>query len=499
MIKRLLTLFTILAVTAAVFADGKKVVDGNVTISNLTATPVGERCIITMDVILDQLHLSRNHQLFVTPYIESNDKSEQVQLPSILISGRNMHYIYLRTGETKATGKTKYDITKELYHKTGDEVVEYNESTPLLSWMMDDDVNLFVHIDTCGCGRAEGSDVLKSTKLGMNPVSRMLMMPYPKLGFDEDKITKHEGRAKVQFEVDKFELHDEVYSYVHRQTRRKHVIDNREQLKIIDDSLHYALSSPNVELVGLEICGYASPESPYDHNEYLALNRARAVVEYVEKHDNIPAEICSYRAVPENWADFRQQVLAATDITDQQRQDLLELIDRPIHSTSDYDRKETELKTSKKFAELYASKIHPDWFPDLRYTHFSISTHLKPRTVEQLREIVKTEPHLMSLNQFYQVALSYEHGSKEFTDILLTALKFYPKEEKANVNVASLLIEQKKYDEAQKYLDNAGDSDEANILRGIVCTYRKDFAEARRYFLKAGTSTEAQNNLKLIK
>ncbi len=483
--------------TTLCFADGKKV-NGNVTINNLAATPAGERCIVTMDVVLDQLRLSGNHQLFVTPYIENQDKSEQVQMPSVLISGRNMHYIYLRTGQTKATGKTKYDIAKERYHKSGHEVVAYNESTPLLPWMMDDNVNLYVHIDTCGCGRAEGRDLLEAQMIDMNPVSTMQMMPYPQLSFDEDKIIKHEGKAKVQFEVDKFELHDEVYTYTHRQTRRKHVIDNREQLQIIDDSLRYALSSPNVELVGLEICGYASPESPYDHNEYLALNRARAVVEYVEKHDNIPAEICSYRAVPENWTDFRQQVLDATDITDQERADLLELIDSPVHSTADYDRKETELKTSKKFAQLYKSKIHPDWFPELRYTHFSISTHLKPRTVEELREIAKTEPHLLSLNQFYQVALSYEHGSQEFTDILESALKHYPNDEKANVNMASLLVEKRQYDEALKYLNNAGDSDEANILRGMISTYKRNFAEASRYFQKAGNTTEAHNNLKKL-
>lgn len=482
----------------ACFADSKKV-DGNVTINNLSATPAGERCIVTMDVVLDQLHLSGNHQLFVTPYIESKDKSEQVQMPSILISGRNMHYVYLRTGQTKATGKTKYNVVREMYHKKGGETVAYNESTPLRAWMMDDEVNLLVHIDTCGCGRAEGSDVLAKRKLGMNPVNSMLIMPYPKLGFEEDKITKHEGRAKVQFEVDKFELHDQVYTYTHRQTHRKHVIDNREQLKVIDDSLRYALSSPNVELVGLEICGYASPESPYDHNEYLALNRARAVMEYVERHDNIPSEICSYRAVPENWEGFRQQVLDAKDITEQQRKDLLELIDRPVHIASDYDRKETELKTSPKFAALYTSKIHPDWFPELRYTRFSISTHLKPRTLEQLREIAKTEPHLMSLNQFYRVAQSYEHGSKEFTDVLMTALQYHPKDEKANVNVASLLIEQHKYDEAKTYLEHAGESDEANILRGIICTHQRDFDEARRYFQKASNASEARNNLRLLK
>lgn len=493
--KRILTLFIIyIGVVSASFAIKRN--DGTFAVTNLSATPIGEQCVVTMQVALDQLHIPANRSFYLTPYVESADGSQVVQLPSLLFNGRNMHYIYLRTGKTKAD--SEYTIAQEVYHKKGSDAVIYSENTPLQPWMLADDVNVKVLVDTCGCGRSKGNDVAATKTEHFNPAGKMLVMPYPQLTLIEDKIIKHEGRAKVIFEVDKFELHDQVYTYTHRQTHRKHVIDNREQLKIIDDSLHYALSSPNVELASLEICGYASPESPYEHNEYLALNRSRAVVEYVSKHNNISPELCTYSAVPENWAGFRKQTIEATDISDADRANLLELIDRTVHSPLDYDRKETELKTSPKFVSLYNEKIHPDWFPELRYTQFIISTHLKPMTVEQLREIVKTEPQRMSLNHFYKVAMSYERGSDEFVNTLLIALKYYPEDERANANVASLLIERRQYAEAAQYLAKAGDSDEANTLRGIVATATRDFAQARQYFEKAKNSKEAQNNLKLL-
>lgn len=497
MIKKLFTLFIIglVAVTAS-HADNRK--DGTLAVRNLKAELSGNDCVVSMQVVLDSLHLTANHQIFLTPYLEQPDNEKSVQMPTIVFSGRNMHYVYLRSGKTMANEKAKYNVSQEIWHQGGAATISYLQSVPMEPWMFDDNTMLTVALDTCGCGRPEGSYRGNQKPLALNPVSKMLVMPYPKLDFEDDKITKHEGKAKVQFEVDKFQLHDQVYTYTHSVTKRRHVIDNRQQLKVIDDSLQYALSSPNVELVGLEICGYASPESPYEHNEYLALNRSRAVVNYIEKRYSLPSGICTYRAVPENWAGFRQQTLAAKDITEQQRRDLLELIDSKVYSASDYDRKETELKTSPKFAQLYATKIHPDWFPELRYTQFVIATHLKPMTVEQLREIIKTEPQRMSLSQFCKVAVSYGHDAPEFGQTLETALRYFPTNEKALINMASYCIEKKDYDRALTYLEKAGDSDEANNLRGIALTWKKDFAGAKEIFMKAKNSVEASNNLQYL-
>lgn len=462
---------------------------------NVSVDRIGNKLMVSMDLVLDSTRLGNNGQLFVTPVVMSADSAHSVVLPSVLFSGRNMHYTYLRN-ESRALPTADYEIAREVYHKgLRTSKVKYEQSTPLTDWMSNSDAVLRIIVDTCGCRN------LKAKGVEEYPIKapKMLQMAYPVPVPDDDKITVHQGKAKVQFEVDKFELHDEVYSYTNRITKRRHTIDNREQLQLIDDSLRYALNSPNVELVKLEVHGFASPESPYDHNEYLALNRAKAIMLYLEKHDGVPDSICSYSATPENWAGFREQVLAATDITEKQRTDLLELIDRPCHSTSDYDRKETELNKSAAFAALYRDKIRPDWFPDLRYTQFAFYTHLKPLTDEQLRQVAKDEPKRLSLSQFYRVALSYGHGTKEFHDVMLLALKYFPTDEVANCNAAALAIEEDRYADAKPYLEHAGETDDANILRGIVAYKEGDFDAAREYFQKAINQPEAQKNLELIK
>lgn len=453
---------------------------------------------VSMRLVVDEGRVKSNGQMFITPVLVSKDSTHVAQFPTVAVSGRNMHYLYKRGIKAPALKNEDYNVIEEIWHKAGKaDTINYMQSTALKSWMNDEDNTLLVVFDTCGCGIRKNKDA-DPIPVDLNPAKHMHILPYPRPVPEIDKIVKHEGKAKVQFEVDKFELHDKVYSYTHRITKRRHTIDNRAELQTIDDSIRYALTSPNVELVKLEVCGYASPESPYDHNEYLALNRSKAVMLYLEKHEGVPDSVCSYSAVPENWAGFREQTLAAKDITEQQRTDLLALIDRPVHTSGDYDRKEDELKKSAKFAQLYSSKIHPDWFPELRYTQFAIYTHLKPATIEQLREIIKTEPQRMSLNQMYRVAATYEHGSKEFHEVMATALRYFPKDPAALINAASIAIEDRNYELAESYIKNVGDQDEANVIRGIIETHKGNYDAARALFQKASGCPEAQRNLKML-
>lgn len=468
---------------------------GTMQTSNVQATQTEDGHLnVTMQLTLEQLRLAANHQIFLTPYVESADGKQSVQMPSVVLSGRNMHYVYLRSGRTKATGKTTYTVAEEAYVKPGHSAtIAYSELTAILPWMLADGAVIRVATDTCGCGRPLGSTE-QATPLDLNPASRMMIMPYPRPSVVDEKIIAHNGRARVQFEVDRTELHESPY----RCKNGQH-IDNRAQLKVIDDSVRHALETPNVEIKSIHICGFASPESPYLHNEELANGRSRSLAEYVARKYSIPAENSTYSSVPENWTEFRELVAAASDITEQQRQELMTLIDAPAYAPSDYDRKEQVLKTDRRFAQLYRSKILPVWFPQLRCSQFTINTHLKPMTDLQLRDIIKTQPELMSLNQIYRVANTYEHGSQEWKETMAVALRYYADDEVANANAAAQAIEDHDYDAAEQYLLKAGTSDDANIMRGIIATHKGKYAEAREWFEKAKAQSQAEYNMGLIK
>lgn len=444
---------------------------------------------VDIEFLLDSLRMPGNRQLFVTPVIEDG-KGNRAELPTLLVNGRNMHYVYNRPGQ-KPEWFARYTIGQEVRRHNGkQQTVDYHSVTPLSMWMMAPEAQIVITTDTCGCGKEFGSATGPLTPLGLTPKMTPVYItpavtPLP--------VSIHEGRARVQFEVDRTVLHDQPYT-----CRNGQKIDNREQLKVIDDSVTYALSDPNVEIAAINVTGYASPESPYTHNDYLATNRSKALAEYLASRYHLPAEAANYDAVPENWGEFRQQVLDAKDITEQQREALLRLIDRPTFGPADFDAKERELKTSPEFATLYRTKILPEWFPRLRATAFAIHTRLKPLSDEKLAEVIKTNPQLMSLNQMFRVARLYPEGSPEFNEVIAIALRYYPDDPTANLNAAVADISSDKYTEAAKLLEKAGDSPEANNARGIIAVHEGDFNAAKEYFKAAGNLKEAVSNLREI-
>lgn len=446
---------------------------------------------VTFDLTLDSLRLRSDGQLYITPVVEGKDGASEV-MPTVLVNGRNMHYLYHR-GTVRNPSGHRYDIISEVKRNNGKpQSVNYSASLPLSGWMMSPDSYVRLVIDSCGCGHEYGRTVGDPWPLDLNPVKKM-KAAYLTPAVTELPVSIHEGRARVQFEVDRTELHDQPYV-----CRNGQKIDNRAQLRIIDDSISYALSDPNVEIASINICGYASPESPYLHNDELSTGRSRALAEYLAAKYNLPRERSTYSAVPENWKEFRELVVASDEITPQQRADLLELIDRPAYGPADYDAKERELKTDRKFASLYRSLILPVWFPKLRATEFAISTRLKPLSDEKLAEVIHKTPGLMSLNQMMRVARLYPEGSPEFNEAIGIALAHYPDDEVANLNAAVAALKSGDIERASALLEKAGDRPEAENARGIIATARGDFEAARQHFEKAGNLTEADANRRLL-
>lgn len=490
------TIYTAIALLACMATAGRAAAEERATrvaAENVSVATADGSLNISADFVLDSLSLRSNSQIFITPVVRGGAGEETV-LPSLLVSGRNMHYAYERGSLRGFDDIRRHDILREVRRDNGrPQRVAYLTSTPLQKWMRLADVRVAFVYDSCGCGVAGAPVIADEIPLNLNPAKEMRkVMQTPAV--TELPVEIHEGRARVQFEVDRTELHAEPY--VCRNGQR---IDNRAQLKMIDDSVKYALTDPNVEIAGIDICGYASPESPYLHNEYLATNRSRALAEYLADRYHLPREKCTYSSVPENWKEFREQVVASKEITDRQRADLLELIDRPVYGPSDYDAKEKELKTSPKFAGLYRAKILPQWFPRLRATTFAISTRLKPMSDQELAKIIETTPEKMSLNQMFRVARLYPEGSDEFNRVIDIALRHYPDSETANLNAAAAYAARGDYDRAQQLLAKAGDSPEAWNLRGIILTSKGEFEQAAECFRKAGSLPEAAKNLDRLK
>ncbi len=480
----------ILLSAAAVMAAG--VTAKEVSTSNVDVRFAGDYLTVNADLVLDSMKLKSNHQVFITPVISSD--SLRADFPSLLVSGRNMHLSYLRGVLKKFPAIQKHNIAAEVERKNGkSQKYEYTARIPVQSWMKSKGAHLAFVYDTCGCGTPFGSHIGPDIPIFKNPVPNMTakMLPAPEVA--EPPVEIHEGRARVQFEVDKTQLHVEPYKCKNGQR-----IDNRDQIQMIDDSVKYALTDPNVEIAEIRICGYASPESPYRHNDELASGRSKALAEYLADRYQLPRGSVKYSAVPENWVEFREEVLTSNEISEEERKLLLDLIDAPATTPEEYDHKEWMLKNDKRYSKLFKTKILPEWFPRYRATTFAIHTRLKPLDDQKLAEVIKSTPEKMTLDQMFRVANLYPVGSPEFNDVIATALKYYPDNEIAIINAATAAIHDENYEEAKELLKRVKDTPEVYNLLGIIATAEERFDAAKSYFEKSGTE-DAMRNLELLK
>ncbi len=505
-IKTLITLTITTLLASPALATVKEYISAN----NIETFFTDKFLIVTADIVLDSLDLKTNRQVVITPIVESKDSSQDssqgsttsqpnnsttpqphnsITLPSVLVNGRNMHISYERGLLSNFPALKNHVIWKELRRYNGTrQTVEYVAKVPLEPWMQEKGTRLSLRYDPCGCGVASAPEIfnvpIEEPVLPEELITNAIVA-IPPINVPEVQI--HAGKARIQFEVDRTALHVEPYT-----CRNGQRIDNRDELKVIDDSVKYALSDPNVELVGIDICGYASPESPYLHNVELADGRSMALADYLADHYRLPRENVTYSYVPENWGEFREMVLNSNEISELQRRRLLELIDAPATTPEEYDRKETLLKTDPRYANLYKNIILPDWFPKLRATTFALKTQLKDLDDEQLKQAFKTSPGKMSLQQLCRVANEYNSDSDEFNDVVLTALAKYPNDQIAIVNAAIGAMARGEYDRARSLLKDAEQTPEVFNMKALMAEAERDYAGAARFYQLAGDPEKAE-------
>ncbi len=481
----------VIAVAASAVAVAGASAQG-ISPKNVDVHIAGEYLNVSADLVLDSLKLRSNHQVFITPVVSSDSAS--VDLPSVLISGRNMHLSYLRGVLKNFDDIKSHEILEETERKNGTEqTLAYTSRIQMQPWMRSKGARLYFVYDSCGCGTAFGRHVGPEVPVFDNPVPNMTARMIPAPAMMEVPIEIHNGRARIQFEVDRTELHVDPY-----RCKNGQLIDNREQIAMIDDSVKYALTDPNVEIAEIIICGYASPESPYLHNVELASGRSKALAEYLAERYSLPKGSVKYSSVPENWGEFRDEVLVSNEISEEERKLLLDLIDAPATTPEEFDHKEWLLKNDKRYSKLFKTKILPEWFPRLRATTFAIHTRLKPLDDQKLSEVIKTTPEKMSLNQLFRVANLYTPGSPEYNEVIQTALKYYPNNEIAIVNAATAAVLDEDYETAKELLKRVPNTPEVYNLLGIIATAEERFDAAESYFKKAGTD-DAERNLELLK
>ena len=113
--------------------------------------------------------------------------------------------------------------------------------------------------------------------------------------------------------------------------------------------------------------------------------------------------------------------------------------------------------------------------------------------MEEAKEVIKTRPQNLSLNEMFMVANSYPAGSQEFVDVFDIAVRMYPENGVANMNAAAAALLRNDPVSAARYL-NKVDSKDAEYINslGVAALLKGEYELAEKYLkTAAGSGLEA--------
>ena len=458
----LLTLTATLSAQQSIQLTGTKTgTDTQVSVQNIQVARTDQKTLLTMDFILDQLDVPSNRYRAFTPVIRSADGLQEQRMKTLIVSGRRQDIVFERDGIDDLYA-ANYD---KIRRQNGQpQTYSYSDAADNQPWFSG--ANVYVECDLCGCGdKLKNDEVFLATLQKPDPydlINLVDVVPAP-----AKKERNLHGSAYITFVVDKWEVKPDY-------------MNNRRELRKITDTLDVMVADQNVSVRQVKIHGYASPESPYEHNKMLAENRAKSLTDYVSRLYNLPASVFApAEATPENWEGLRRAVVDMSEQTLPHKQQILALID---DTSLKPDPKEARIK--QQYPDEYRYLLR-EVYPGLRRSDYDISFNFSDFTLEQAKQVYKTRPYQLSVRELWDVAHTMEPGSQEYNKVMQQAVNIYPDDPVANLNLANIAIRQKDLPKAETLLDRAGDSAEALNTRAVVAILQERYADAEQLLNKA--------------
>lgn len=463
-------LYSLLALLplAPVAADEVKRLPGGAAVDGVEIKKQRDSVVIRMNLDLTGMEVGRNRSIVLAPVFRTED--EKQWLPAIEVMGRTRYLYYERNEESLYTDNPYAVVRRK---QDTEQRVDYRVTVPYRRWM--NRAELFLGEDTCGCGEvAKGNSI---------PLAQADLAFIPRLAYvspqaETRKTRALSGEAYLDFPVNKMVIYPDY--------RR-----NTAELAKIRATIDTIRADKDFSITQISLKGYASPEGGYAWNIRLSEGRTDALRDYLVEEYGIEAALFRTEAGAENWAGLRNYV-ENSDLTDKEA--ILAIID----SDEEPDPKEHRIRS--EHAASYRTLLQ-DCYPGLRRTDYTVDYVIRGFDVEEAKEVFKTRPQNLSLQEMFAVAQTYRPGSEDFNHVFDIAVRLYPDDPVANLNAANALLERGAAELALKYLDKAGDTPQADNARGVAMIMLERYEEAENYLdraAKAGIG-EAEENLTYIR
>ncbi len=431
------------ALMAQTVLDGIVIYDGELNRNDQMMTA-------SMDLDLSEFNLSANEAVLLTPVIKKDTLSHP--LPPLGFYGRNRYYYYVRNSRNMTDGGN------EAVYRDSEmpEHLPYVTNVPFEDWMQGAHLVLEKKVYGC-CGKIIDENFCMLDRYLIYTPEYVYIKP-PKV--NKKKARFVEGVAYVDYPVSKTAIYPDYHN-------------NKAELAKIENVIDSVKLDNDITITSIYIKGFASPESPYKNNARLAQGRTEAIKKYVLDLYDMPDKLIATDYEPENWEGLREY-LVASDL--QHKDEIIEIIDRE----EEPDRKEWLIKS--RFADDYRFLLN-NCYPYLRRTNYRIEYEIHSFTdVEHIKELVKTRPQKLNLEEFYLAAENIEPESPDFQEVFDVAVRMYPEDKIANLNAANVAMQRKDFKSAENFIARASDSPEAIYARGVCAALQGNYTEARKHF-----------------
>ena len=412
---------------------------------------------VSMDFHHNYDRIKTNNWITILPVVTNGRDS--VMLEPLYFYGRSAYYNFLRNNKR---------VSKEMRFRAdrAAHTINYSTEIPFESWMDTASVAIIENSQWC-CfyPSVEGSAIVykKEPSIKFEYVPQFVYVVPKAEGVKSRSIS---ASAYINFPAGKTDI-DPYYG------------NNRKELAKIMATVDSVRTDKDITVSSLFLKGYASPEGMYDRNIILSAARTESLKNYILGLAPQLRGVVRSESVPENWDDLRRFV-EKSNIS--HKDEILEV----INSGREPDNKEWVLKSRYKSEYKYLLEA---CYPLLRRTDYTISYTIRSYTdPQEIVRIMFEAPQKLSLNEFYLASKALEEGTPQFKEAFEIAVRMFPNDEIANLNVANAAMAEGNLKEAERYLSKAGISVEAEYARGVFYALSEDYAKAKEYFAKSSDS-----------
>lgn len=470
--KKLFYIATVLLCSAYGSIQAQIVSPDGIAYSDLLVQKEGSQVVLSTTANLANMDLKSQNMVIITPVLQSADKVHTVKFNPFVITGpKRMKALNREIG----FGAEPFEQTPVVifrHKKNQVESIPMALNVPYESWMRN--ASLVMQANTTGCASCDVAS-------NVTPLSTRILPPLVPPVYELSYVIPPAEQVKQRSETHSAYLNFEVGKSVILRDFK----NNASELNNVNKIVNEVRNDKNLKFTEFNITGYASPEGGYDYNMRLSESRAKAFAAYMKDKENMPQSQMKVNWEGEDWIGLRHAIKESS-LSD--REKILEILD-----ISDINKRKAQLKALNG-GRTYRMLLD-EYYPPLRRIDYTLAYIARPFDVNEAKQVIKTKPQYLSLNEMFLVANTYPKESPEFKEVFDIAVRLYPTDPVAQQNTAALEIERGADDAGISRLLSINSPEAWNNL-GVAYAKKKEYQKALEYFNKAanaGVQAAAQN------